>query len=332
MKKPVFFLLGILAALGTACNRKGNELPAAIRIGVSVSVSGVAWSGGDLERRVRPGGEELSGGTGTAAELKILAARDVYAQILQLEDLAKWGMEYLVICPAEPAILAPVLKTFHAQGIKVLVADRDLGDPSFGYVHLTVDHREAGRLSGQWLAREMKAAGLTNYIALGSFPGPVGGEWMEVFFSEMAREISLVNLFGRDRCEFVPGSSSREGRRLTEAYLRRFPRIDAFYCQDDEVLPGVLEAIRVSGRSDVKLLLGGGGSRRVYGMILEGHPLVRATVLYHPSLVTEAIRYAAKAAREGTFPSSPVPVQVLIHPVLIDISNVQTYYEADSPD
>jgi ribose transport system substrate-binding protein len=335
MKKPVFFLLGILVALGAACTRRGKEVPAAIKIGVSVPNTGNAWSGhawiGALDWWARRGEEELRAGAEEAPELKILAARDVYAQILQVEDLAEWGMGYLVVYPGDPAILAPILKVLHGQGIKILVVDRDLGDPSFGYVHLTVDHREGGRLSGQWLSREMKAAGLANYIALGGFPGPAGGEWMEAFFSEMSREISLVNLFGRDHYESVQGSNPQEGRRLTEAYLRRFPRIDALYCQDDEVLPGVLEAIRASGRSDIKILLGGGGSWGVYRMILEGHPLVRATVLYHPSLIREAIRYTAKAAREGTFPSSPVPVPVLIPPVLIDISNVHTYYEADSP-
>jgi ribose transport system substrate-binding protein len=329
MKKRVFFLLGILTILSAACARKGSAVPAVIKIGVSVPESGGAWTAG-LDWWARHEAEALKAGAESVLDLQILSAFDTPSQIRQVEDLADWGMQYLVIYPGEPAALTPVIKAVHAQGVKIVVVDRGIEDTSFGYVHLTGSHTETGRLSGQWLAREMKTAGLTNYVALGSFPGLPDRERMGAFFAEMAREISLVNLSGRNHYEFAredPG----EGRRLTETYIRRYPKIDAVYCQDDEVLTGVLEAVRKSGRTDIKILFGGGGSRAVYEMIIKGDPLVRATVLYHPSLIAEGIRYAAAAAREQSFPLSRTPVLVLIPSALIDISNVDTYYEADSP-
>jgi ribose transport system substrate-binding protein len=330
IKKPVLYLLEILAILGAACARKGNEVPAVVKIGVSVPQNGGAWTGA-LDWWAHRGAEELKAGMEDAPELKIMAAPDIPSQIRHVEDLAVWGMQYLVVYPGEPvAALTPILKAVHAQGIQIVVVDRGLEDISFGYVHLTGSHREMGRLSAQWLAREMKTAGLTNYIALGSLPGLADRERMGAFFAEMAREISLVNLRGKNIYDFAR-EDPREGRRLTEVYMRRFPRIDAIYCQDDEVLTGVLEAIRTSRRADVKIIFGGGGSRRVYGMIMEGDPLVRATILYHPSLITEGIRYTAKAALERTFPVSRTPVSVVIPPAFIDISNVSAYYEADSP-
>jgi ribose transport system substrate-binding protein len=328
MKKPVLFLLGILAVLPAACIRKGNT-SGVIKIGVSVPEGKGGWTGG-LDWWARRGAEEVRADTGAVLELRVLAAADTPAQILHVEDLVIWGMRYLVIYPGEPAALTPVIKTVRAQGIRIVVVDRDLEDTSFDYVHFAGNHTEIGRLSGQWLAREMKTTGLTNYIALGSFPSQDDRERMDAFFAEITREISLVNLSGKNRYEFARGDS-REGRRLAEAYIRRYPRIDAIYCQDDEVLMGVLEAVKKSGRSDIKILFGGGGSRAVYGMIMEGNPLVRATVLYHPSIIAEAIRYTASAALQQTFPSSRTPVSVRIPPALIDSSNVHSYYEAQSP-
>jgi ribose transport system substrate-binding protein len=331
MKKRILWLWGIAAvlALSLSCARKENPVPAAIRIGVSVPESGGGWIGG-LAWWARRGAEEISAGAEGAPELRVLAAPDTPSQIRHVEDLAAWGMGYLVIYPGEPAALTPIMRAVHTQGVKIVVVDQRLEDVSFGYVHLTGDHTEMGRLSGQWLAREMKTAGLTNYTVLGSSPGLADRERMGAFFAEMAREISLVNLSGKNTYNFARGDP-REGRRLTEAYIRQYPRIDAVYCQDDEVLTGVLEAIWRSGRTDIKILFGGGGSRAVYGMILEGNPLVRATALYHPSLIAEGIRYAAAAARGQTFPASRTPVSVLIPSALIDISNVRSYYEEDSP-
>jgi ribose transport system substrate-binding protein len=331
MKRLIYGLLWFLAVLGSGCVRKEASVtpPAAIKIGVSVPQGGNNWIAA-LGWWARRGAEEAENAGGGSLDLRVLTAADAPSQIRQVEDLALWGMRYLVIFPGEPEALTPVLKTVHARGVQVVVVEQTLRDNSFGYIHIRGNYAEMGRLSGRRLAWAMKTAGLTNYAVLGNFPDSAGQERTNAFFAEMDREISLVNLPGSRRYGYA-GGSPQEGRRLTQAYLRQYPKIDAIYCQDDEVLPGVLEAVQEARRRDVKFIFGGGGSAAVLRMIINNDTQVRATVLHHPSLITEGIRYTAEAVKTGTFPLSRTPVLVLIPPVLVDISNVYAYYEADSP-
>ncbi|MDR2480496.1 MAG: substrate-binding domain-containing protein, partial [Treponema sp.] len=189
-----------------------------------------------------------------------------------------------------------------------------------------------GRLSGQWLAKTMKAEGLTNYVVMGGMPVVIDKERMDAFFVEMNKESSLVDLLGKDKYEFA-NWSTQDGLRLMETFLQQYPKIDAVYCQDDDVLTGVLQAIKESGRKDVKIALGGAGSKAVYKMIIDGDPLVRATALYHPSMIADGIQYAVDVAtgkKSADFATAKQPVTVVIPSALIDKSNVNQYYNPDS--
>ena len=44
-------------------------------------------------------------------------------------------------------------------------------------------------------------------------------------------------------------------------YLTKYPKIDAVWCQDDDMAVGVLEAIEQAKRTDIKLVVGGAGSK-----------------------------------------------------------------------
>jgi ribose transport system substrate-binding protein len=212
------------------------------------------------------------------------------------------------------------------------VVDRGLTDTGFGYVNLTGDNSGLGRYSGEWLAKTMKAEGLTNYVAMGGMPMVIDTERMEAFFAEMNKELSLVNLLGGKKYEFA-NWSTQDGLRIMGTFIQQYPKIDAVFCQDDDVLTGVLQAIRKSGRKDIKIALGGTGSKAVYKMIIDGDPLVRATALYHPMMIADGIRYAVDVAtgkKSDSFHTAPAPTTVVIPSALVDKSNVQQHYNPNS--
>ena len=74
--------------------------------------------------------------------------------------------------------------------------------------------------------------------------------------------------------DFV-GWATQKGLELIENYLQKYPEIHAVYCQDDDVMTGVLQAIKESGRNDIKLIFSGAGSKAAYEMIIAGYPLVK---------------------------------------------------------
>ncbi|MDR0377704.1 MAG: substrate-binding domain-containing protein [Spirochaetaceae bacterium] len=334
MKKSVLVLLIALAACGfvfAGGQKSSGAQSSAVKIGIAVPTADHGWTGGVgwyADYTV----EQIKKTAGNAIEFRVVHSANATQQVSDVENLAIWGMNYLVILPHESAPLTAPVKQLHDRGVKCIVVDRGLTDTSFGYVNIAGDNSGLGRFSGEWLAKTMKAEGLTNYVAMGGMPVVIDTERMDAFFAEMNREPSLVNLLGGNKYEFA-NWSVQDGLKIMETFLTQYPKIDAVYCQDDDVLTGVMQAIKESGRQDIKLVLGGAGSKVVYKMIIDNDPLVRATALYHPSMIADGIQFAvdvATGARDDSFHNASQPFSVVIPSALIDKSNVNQYYNPDS--
>ena len=331
MKKLALVLLAVLFACGMAFAGPGGQKGGVVKIGVAVPTADHGWTGGIgwwADYKVKEIEKQYAG----KVEFRVVHSANATQQVSDVENLATWGMNYLVILPHESAPLTAPVKQLHSKGVKCIVVDRGLTDTSFGYVNLAGDNPGLGRLSGQWLAKTMKAEGLTNYVVMGGMPVVIDTERMNAFFAEMNKEASLVDLQGKDKYEFA-NWSVQEGLKLMETFLSRYPKIDAVFCQDDDVLTGVLQAIREKNRKDIKIVMGGAGSKVVYQMIMNNDPLVRATTLYHPSMIADGIQYAVDIAtgkKNDSFHTAKEPTTVVIPSALIDKSNVSKYYNPDS--
>ncbi|MDR1306848.1 MAG: substrate-binding domain-containing protein [Treponema sp.] len=332
MKKWALILLCALMAVTLFVGCTPKEKPAdVIKIGIAVPTADHGWTGGIgwwADFKV----EEISSQYAEKIEFRVVHSANPTAQVADVENLVSWGMNYLVILPHESAPLSPIVRQVQADGIKCIVVDRGLEPDNFGYIYLAGDNPGLGRLSGEWMARTMKAEGLTNYVAQGGLPILIDTERMTNFFAEMDKDPSLVNLEGKDKYQFA-NFSPQDSLKLMETHLQMYPRIDAVFCQDDDAMIGALQAIKESGRTDIKIVMGGAGSKAVYEMIKAGDPLVRATTLYHPSMIADGIQYAvdvALGAKSDDFHSKGSSTLVLIPSALIDKSNVDQYYNPDS--
>jgi ribose transport system substrate-binding protein len=333
MKKVAIVLLVALSVCGLAFARGGSQgdTGGVVKIGVAVPTADHGWTGGVgwwADFKVR----EISSQYAGKIEFRVVHSANPTAQVADVENLVTWGMNYLVILPHESAPLSPIVRQVHDQGIRCIVVDRGLEPGNFGYVYIAGDNPGMGRESGKWLAAQMKKEGLINYVAQGGLPILIDTQRMEGFFSEMDKESSLVNLEGKDKYQFA-NFSPQDSLRLMETHLQMYPRIDAVFCQDDDAMLGALQAIKESGRTDIKIVMGGAGSKAVYEMIMAGDPLVRATTLYHPSMIADAIQYAVDVvtgAKSDSFHNASQPLTVVIPSALIDKSNVNSYYNSDS--
>ena len=329
MKKITLALL-ILAMAALPVFARGGAQSQAIKIGIAVPTADHGWTGGVgwwADYKV----EELKK-SNPEIQFNVVHSANATQQVTDVENLAAWGMNYLVILPHESGPLTQPVKGYAARGVRCIVVDRGLEDTNFGYVNLAGDNPGLGRMSGQWLRDTMKAEGLTNYVAMGGMPVVIDTERMDAFFAEMNREPSLVNLLGGNRYEFA-NWSTQDGLRIMETFLQQYPRIDAVFCQDDDVLTGVMQAIREARRTDIKIVLGGAGSKAVYQMIMNRDPLVRASGTYHPSMIADGIQYAVDVAlgkRSADFASASRPVTVVIPSEMVTINNVQQHYNPNS--
>ena len=328
MKKLAIVLLVLVLAAFTAF--AGGSKEEVIKIGVAVPTADHGWTGGVgwwADYKVN----ELKKAYPNI-QFNVVHSANATQQVTDVENLFAWGMNYLVILPHESAPLTQPVKNYAAKGVKCIVVDRGLEDTNFGYVNLAGDNPGLGRMSGQWLRDTMVAEGLTNYVVMGGMPVVIDTERMNAFFAEMNKAPSLVPLLGKDKYEFA-NWSTQDGLRIMETFLQQYPKIDAVFCQDDDVLTGVLQAIREAKRTDIKIALGGAGSKAVYQMIMNNDPLVRASGTYHPSMIADGIQYAVDVAtgkKSADFAAAKQPVTVVIPSEMVTKANVQAHYNPDS--
>ncbi|MDR1567015.1 MAG: substrate-binding domain-containing protein [Treponema sp.] len=259
-------------------------------------------------------------------EFRMRSAASSGEQIEQIHELAAWGAGWLVIFPLDSAAVTPVLKELHSRGKRIVAADQGLTDRGFGWAGIAWDHEAIGTETARALGLEMKHSLLANYLCLGG-GGPVGAELMDAFFREMEQSPFLVNILG-GRTYIPTGYDPADAYREAAALFRRFPRIDAVYCPDDDALVEVLKAAEEADRSDIRLFFGTGGSMAVCALILDPESKVEATALRGPSIAGEAVRFAVSAAREkegAVFHNAPGPKTIRIPTALIDRSNAEHY-------
>ncbi len=110
-------------------------------------------------------------------------------------------------------------------------------------------------------------------------------------------------------------------------YLAKYPKIDAVWANDDDMLLGVIEAVDRAGRKDIKYALGGNGMKQVIEMVKEGNERTPVSTPYPPSMIKSAIymtaaQFAGQAPMRGSF---------LLGAPLITPENADQFYFPDSP-
>lgn len=328
MKKLAVVLIVLVLACGFIFAQGGAE-SGKIKVGIAVPTADHGWTGGVgwwADRAV----EELKASYPNV-EFKVLHAANTTEQVKQIEDLMTWGMNYLVILPHEGSAMHSSIKACADQGVKAIVVDRgfDASQTDFGYIYLAGDNPGLGKLSGAYLREYMKKNGLKKYVAMGGMATPIDTQRMEAFFEEMEKEPSLKNLEGGRNYQFT-NWDSQKGLEVMENLLQKYNDIDVVFCQDDDVLTGVLAAIKEAGRKDIKNVMGGAGSKVVYKYILDGDKLVQATVTYPPRMIYDAIKLClVYVGGNKAFPAKASET-VVLPAELIDAKNVKDFYVADS--
>ena len=84
------------------------------------------------------------------------------------------------------------------------------------------------------------------------------------------------------------------------------PQIDAVFSMDDETSIGALQAIRDAGRTDIKVITGGGGCQEWFNMMLadENQDIWLQSDLYSPVMVEDAVDMALDILN-GNAPRTP---------------------------
>lgn len=297
----------------------GHSLAAAkYKIGISVPSADHGWTAGllwwakkavkDFEAKEKD------------MEFYVVAASSGSKQVGDVEDLMTKGINALVILPHNPATLQKVIEEAYQSGIYTVVVDRELSTPAQN-VFIAGDNPGLGRESGKWLAAEMKGKG--KVVVIEGMSIPINKQRVDAFNDVIAKHPGIEIL------DSQPADwSTQKALRVMENYLQKHPKINAVWCQDDDMLKGVMQAIKESGRTEIKTVLGGAGSKDIIKMIKEGNKVVRATVTYNPSMVASGVALAVAGLQGEKLGNTyhGVPSRIILGAELVNASNADSFY------
>lgn len=332
MKKALIVLL-VLMCVSTLVFAQGDGEAAAeaetvsgeaVKIGVTVPTADHGWTGGVVwwaEKAIKEWEAR-----DPSIEFIMKTAADPASQVAVVEDLMVQEIDALVILPHDSAPLTPVVEEAHKAGIYTVVIDRGLTKSGISDAYIAGDNPGLGRVSAQWMAEELNGRG--KIVALEGIPCVINTERVEAF------EAVMDEYPGIEILDSQPAYwSTQKGLEIMENYLQKYDDIDAVFAQDDDVLKGVLQAYKESGRNDIDIFLGGAGSKDIIKMIIDGDELVKADVTYHPSMAATGVSLAVYGTKGISLPGyyqQAVPSKIILAAELITEENAEDYYTPDS--
>jgi len=295
----------------TGCGKSAEK----VRIGISVPAADHGWTGGvvywanEAKKSIEAENPNI--------QVVVSTARDAAEQVDKVENLLVQGIKALVILPHEPGPLTAVCEQAKKQGVKLVVVDRGL-TKDIADIVVSGDNPGFGKAGADALAKAIGGKG--DIVVMEGIPCVVNSDRVNAFKAEIAKYPDIRILDSQSA-----GWDTEKGLKLMENFLQKYPKIDAVWTGDDDVLRGALKAYEESKRSDVRCFVGGAGAKTVVKMILENHPLVRFDVTYPPKMIEVGARQAV-ALLSGKNP----PAKQIVPAEIIDHANAKDFYYPDS--
>lgn len=321
MKKILATLLVLVAVSGLAFGQA--QATKKITIGVTMPTADHGWMGGAnwWAKRAMDDWKKKD----PNVTFLFRTAPDVAKQVADIEDLIVQGVNGLVVFPHESAALTPVVEKAYAKGIYVVVLDRGVTKPVYD-VYLSNDDEAYARNSMEWICKELGYKG--SLVLIEGVPSVISD-----LRTKVAKDVA-AKYPGIKVLDSQPGYWNKEkALAVMENYLQKYKQIDAVYTADDDMLEGVLQAYKESGRKDVKIMFGGAASKSMIKRIMDGDPLVRANATYPPDVCATAVSMAVVGLRGRVFEGfyqKKLPIRIILNSEIITRDNAKSYYVPES--
>ena len=329
MKRIAIALSALLAVAGlTGCGQKNNESAepkapssAKLKIGVSLPAADHGWSGGIISAA------ELAKKEVEAAnpdvEVLLTIGKDAAEQHDKIDNLVARGIDALVVVCQEPGPITPAVVRAHDKGVYTVIVSNPMKDPACQDLFINGDNVNLGEQAARAIGQ--LAGGKGQILVMEGIPCPINTQRVEGFNRVLKAEFPEITVLESQPAWW----DTEKGMNLMEVYLNKYKQIDAIWVGDDDVLVGAIKAYENSGRSDIKAMVGGGGSKIVVKKIMDGDPVVRATVTYPPMMAHRGIVEALQGLRNG---KKPVDGQkeIVVPSEIVTKDNAKNFYFPDS--
>ena len=312
--KKTIMTLALLAATSLGGHALAQDK--VVKMAVSIPAADHGWTGGVVyhAERAKASLEKRYPGL----EITLKTSPDGAAQANALEDLTAQGIDALVTLPHNSDELTDPIRQVKEKGVFVTVVDRALSDQTIEDLYVAGNNSELGRVAGQYIKDTLKTG---EVVVIRGLPIVIDEERQKGFDEALAG--SGIKVIDR---QF--GNWSRDDAfKVMQDYLTKHPKIDAVWCQDDDMAVGVLEAIQQSGRTDVQFVVGGAGMKDMIKRVADGDKMVPVDVLYPPAMIATAMELTAA----GFYDQNPVRGEFILDATLVTKENAAEFYYPDSP-
>lgn len=310
MKRSILLVLSLALVLSSAV----APVAAApkYKIGVlapAVTHGWVAAVAYHAEARLKELGDEV--------EYRIQTSGNAEEMTSQLDDLMTWGAEAIVAFPQWEGMEVPMQRALDA-GIEIvnfdIVIDLD------GVYRVSGDNEDMGIQGAHYIVDKV-GPDATVVILEVPTSGSVSALRKKGFLDtvkEIAPDLNILT--------YATQFTREAGLADFSDILMRNPKIDAVYSMDDETSIGVLQAIREAGRTDIKVITGGGGMQEYFQLMPENDDIWIQSALYSPAMVRDAVDVALKVLK-----GEEVEQVKIIPTTIVDRDNYKEFLDANSP-
>lgn len=253
-------------------------------------------------------------------DYKVVTSNNAEEMTTQLDELKTWGADAIVAFPQWEGMEVPIQQTIEA-GIPVVNFDIEIKVD--GVYRVSGDNYDMGYQGAQYVVDKIGTEGTVVILDV-----PTSGSVAQLrkqgfleHLAELAPNIKTV--------EYATQFTREAGLADMADILSANSKIDAVYSMDDETSIGAIQAIRDAGRTDIKVITGGGGSQEYFNMMLaeENQDLWIESALYSPAMVKDAVDMAIDIL-SGNAPAESVKI---IPTTIVDRENASKYLDANTP-
>ncbi|MEU6241489.1 substrate-binding domain-containing protein [Streptomyces sp. NPDC047024] len=250
-------------------------------------------------------------------------SNDTAAQIGQIETLINKKVDVLVVLPADGKALTQVgLKAMRA-GIPVVNLDRVFNSPQAYRCWIGGDNYGMGLNAGHYIGEKLKGKTNARVVELAGLDNLELTQQRTKGFDDALKNYPNIKKVARQAAEFTVESGQAKMAQLLQAQSK----FDALWNHDDDQGVGALRAIEQAGRDDF-LMVGGAGALAAFQAIKRGDSVLKATVLYPPTMAASAIDLARALGQNkgiGGLAEFEIPASLTLYSAVVDKDNVDQY-------
>jgi ribose transport system substrate-binding protein len=248
-------------------------------------------------------------------------SNDAAQQASQIQTLINEHVDVLVILPADGKQMTPTARKAMDAGIPVINLDRIFDTAQAYRIWIGGDNYRMGLNAGNYIGKTLNGKGTVVELA-GIDTLPLTQERTKGF-DDALKNFPGIKKVGRAAAEF----NVQTGQARMAELLQAHPKFDALWNHDDDQGIGALQAIKQAGRKDF-LMVGGAGSKAAMDAIKKDDDVLKATVLYPPTMAASAIRLArllGQSKSMSDLAEQEVPASVTLFSAVVTKQNVDTY-------